>query len=141
MDINKIMFEQLNLQGIQTSFTVDGIDGSDAVQKESVGENSELKKEISSALNVDDEESSLQIGNKKGSEKLNSAVLNTQNLMNMLSNETQRYNKEEKEIEKEIQSKSEEYQKLMSLSTEEVGRIFSEMSVTEISDILNTLYI
>ena len=32
--------------------------------------------------------------------------------MNMLSNETQRYNKEEKEIEKEIQSKSEEYQKL-----------------------------
>ncbi len=129
VDINKILFEQLNLQGVQNPFTVDEISGSDAVQKETTKENTEIKQQISSALNVEDEDSSLQIGNKKSSEKLNSAVLNTQNLMNMLSNETQRYNKEEKEIEKEIQSKSEEYQKLaeeIQAKQEEYEKLISE---------------
>ena len=60
MDINKILFEQLNNQGIQNIFSVEKSNAIDDVQKESIQEeNTEIKEEESSALNTEDEDSNL----------------------------------------------------------------------------------
>ena len=117
VDINKILFEQLNFQGTQTPLSVDDVNGIDDTAAKT-SDNNEIKKEISSALNMEDEDSALQLVDKKETDKNKlsgktlSNLTNTNNLINILSNEVKKYNKEEKELEKEIQSQNNEYEKL-----------------------------
>ena len=110
MDINKILSEQLNLNALNP-FATTNVEGvNDNAENSEMSVNPDVA-EISDALNVQDEDATLNFNNIDLA-KLDKSSTNINSMMNFMSNQVQNQENKEKQIEEEITKKQEEYQKL-----------------------------
>ena len=110
MDINKILSEQLNLNALNP-FATTNVEGvNDNAENSEMSVNPDVA-EVSDALNVQDEDVTLNFNNIDLA-KLNKSAKNINSMMNFMSNQVQNQENKEKQIEEEIVKKQEEYQKL-----------------------------